>query len=394
MSIKVTAVAPNATAVQALAADLSAQGGGAVNTQVGLIDTICAEVVQARPDVVVAELPAPRENDLLMLGGALNSSPGTVMILLTADKSPNTLMGAMRAGVREVVHMPLANGELKEAYARQLDRLRQQRGIASRGEEAQVIGFVPAKGGAGATFLATSFAHALSRNGKRVALIDMNIHLGDAAIYLSDKPVASTVADLAQHERRLDVALLESTMLHCGANLWLLAAPESMESSVTVTPDIMGRILKLAQSHFDFVVLDLPRVPDAVSMRGLDLCRKLYLIAQSSMPFLHDGKRLLSALRELGVGRDRVELVINRQYKGSDLSVADVRTALHFDTAREIPNSYSAVAYAINHGVPLLRHAPKDPVGKALIAWAQEWQPAAEAEARNSGWLRGFTLGR
>jgi pilus assembly protein CpaE len=390
MSIKVSVVAPSPTAVQVMARDMAVTNVQAdVQSQVGSINAVCMEVLQGRPDLMVAELPAIGVDDLQMLGGALNSQPGTSVILLTADRSQATLLSAMRAGIREVVHTPLANGEFKAAYGRQIERLLSQREGAQ--SEGQVIAFMPVKGGSGATFLATNFAFALSRGKKRVAVIDLNLHLGDAAIFISDQPITSTMADLAQQEHRLDAALLETTMLKCASHLWLLAAPETLDAAVGIRAETVARIIALAATRFDFVVLDLGRVPDAVTLRALDMAQRLYLVAQSTLPFLHDGKRLLNLLRELGYPQEKIELVINRIEKGGDLSAADIRRALQFNSAREIPNSYANVAYAINHGLPLLQHAPRDPVAKALVSWSDEWLPPEQEAARSSGWFRSFT---
>lgn len=391
MSIKVSIIGSTPAATQGVSRDVSAVDVGAdVQSQVGSVEAVCLEVLKSRADIVVAEVPRLGGRDLEQIGSALASQPATTMILLTADRSPDTLLGAMRAGIREVVPTPLVNGEFKEAYARQLERLHAARGGTRA--DGKVLAFMPTKGGAGATFLATSFAHALSRHGKRVAVIDLNLHLGDAAIFLSDQPVTTTMATLAEQEHRLDGGLLESAMIHCGENLWLLAAPESLDAAVGIRPEAVAHIVALAATRFDFVVLDLGRVPDAATLRALDLAHRVYLVAQTTLPFLHDGKRLLNLLRELGYPQDKIELVINRVEKGGDLQPADVRRALQFQQAREVPNSYANVAYAINHGVPLLRHAPKDPVAKALGNWADEWAPP-EAEARG-GWLRALGRGR
>lgn len=392
MSTKVSIVSPTLAAAQSMARDIQALEVTAdVRVQAGSAELACDEIVQTAPDLLVVEMPAVKEGDLRKLEEALINRPSTSLILLTPDRSPEILLGAMRAGIREVVPTPLMNGEFKAAYARQMDRMRASSRVGGRAE-GDVIAFMPTKGGAGATFLATSFAYALSMRNKRVAVIDLNLHLGDAAIFVSDKPVMATMADLAQQEKRLDGALLESVMMQCADRLWLLASPESPDAAIGIRADTVGRIIALARNRYDFVVLDMGRVPDNVSLRALDVARTVYLVAQTTLPFLHDGKRLLSMLRDLGYPQDKLELVINRVEKGGDLSPADVRKTLHFERAREIPNSYAAVAYAINHGLPILRHAPKDPVARALAAWAEEWVPAA-LEGRG-GWLRGLGIGR
>lgn len=389
--MKVSAIAPDPAALARVTADMRTDGHAEFSSRVGTVDQLCSEVLQERPDLLVAELSAVGERDLAAIEAALAAQPHTSLILLSPERSPEFLLRAMQAGVREVVPLPLKNGEFREAFTRHYERLRlKQAGPRAAG---RVLAFMPTKGGCGATFLATGLAHALSLRDKRVAVIDLNLALGDAAIFLTEEPVRSTIAEVCAQEHRLDAALLEAAMSKLSERLWLLAATDP-ERAVGVRPDSVERILALARSRFDFVIVDLGRTLDGVSLRALDSADTTVLVAQATLPFVHNGKRLLQVLRELGYGPQKLQLVINRVEKGSDLSPADLRRALQFDAAREIPNSYANVATAINHGLPLLAHAPKDPVARALAAWAQELAPAPAAERARAGWMRGLGLSR
>jgi pilus assembly protein CpaE len=392
MSLKVSVIASSESASAPIVHDIKDLPRQVeLRASVGGLDDTCAALKKEAPDLIVAELSAVDADALNRIEFALSSNPQTAMILLTPERSPEMLLGAMRAGIREVLTTPLKNGEFKTALLRQVERMRGGRLPDRHG--GAVLAFMPTKGGSGSTFLATSLADALSRKDKRVALIDLNLHLGDAAIFLSDQPVTATMADLASQEHRLDAALLESVMLRVGPQLWLLASPESPDAAVGIRAETVGRIIAMARQRFDFVVLDVGRVPDNVTLRALDEAQTVYLVSQTSLPFLHDGRRLLSLLRELGYPQDKLQLVINRVEKGGDITPADVRAALNFNQAREIANSYAAVAYAINHGLPILKHAPRDVVARALLSWADELSPDPEKVSRG-GWFKGLGLGR
>ena len=304
------------------------------------------------------------------------------MILLSSDQSPDCLIRAMRAGVREVVPTPLANDELKAAYARQLDRLLAQRGIERK---ARVLAFLPAKGGSGSTFLSTNLAHALALRGRRVALIDMNLHFGDAVLFLCEAKPTQTIADVARESARLDATFLESIMMPAGENLWVLPAPDTPEGSMDVTPEAVERIVSLARSRFDFVLLDMGRMLDAAAVRALDQAESLYITLQLTLPFLHDAKRLLALLSTLGYQRDKLHVIVNRCEKGGEISSSDVQKSLGVPVDLEVPNSFLAVAHSINHGIPILTSAPRDAVSKALLTLADRLTPAAPERKR--GWF-------
>ena len=48
-----------------------------------------------------------------------------------------------------------------------------------------------------------------------------------------------------------------------------------------------------------------------------------------------------------------------------------------------MPNSFTAVAHAINHGIPILKSAPRDVVSKVLQTLADRLAPQAAERKRN-----------
>jgi len=69
----------------------------------GGVEDLAGEIENERPDLLVVELPALGVTELARVETALARSPATAMVLLTADRSPEYLLRAMRAGVREIV---------------------------------------------------------------------------------------------------------------------------------------------------------------------------------------------------------------------------------------------------------------------------------------------------
>ena len=325
------------------------------------------EVQRDPPDLLVLDAPALGEGDLALLESSLLSSPTTAMVLLSPDRSSEFLMRAMRAGVREVIPSPTPATELSAALARQLERLGLQRLATPAGT---VVALVPAKGGSGATFIATSLAAELAARGARTLLVDLNAPFGDAALHLVEERPATTLSDLARQVGRLDATLLESIAVDAGEGLSLLAAPDSIESFEEVGVEAFERILAMARSRFRFVILDVGRGLDPVTVRGLDRADRILLIAQPSLPYLHAARRVLDLFDGLGYQSDRIDLVLNRFERGGEPSADEAARMLGVKVSELIPNSYRAVGRAINQGQPIRQSAPRDPVAKALVALA------------------------
>lgn len=383
MTIKLTLLAASTQGLAELARQLpQADETISVSSVIGGAHQLSDEIEHSRPDLVVADVPALDDAALRRIEGSLAASPATSTIILSPDRTPEYQLKAMRAGVREVVPLPLSNGELKQAYGRQLGRIQVLRGGVRQGK---VLAFMPAKGGSGSTFLSTNLAYALAARGQRVALVDLNLHFGDAALFLSEKRPARTIAELAREAARLDGTFLESSMLAVAPDLWVLAAPDSPEASIDVKPEAVERIVSIARARFDFVVLDMGRVLEAATIRALDQAEAIYITLQLTLPFIHDAKRLVGLLGSLGYAREKLRIVVNRWEKGSEISSDDVRQALGSAVDLEVPNSFRAVAHSINHGVPILESAPRDPVARALAAMAGRLAPAQVERKR--GWF-------
>lgn len=364
-----------------------------VTTDVQSLHALNALVTDSRPDLVITEAVSLRDLDALE---ALSSVHPEIDYLLVAGAlTPDALMRAMRAGVREVLPVPAA----ADAVLAAVHRLARKRVPAAAGSAAaalhqgEVIGFVSCKGGSGATFVAANVAHLLARNGeRRVALIDMNLQFGDALLFVTNERAASNVAEVARNIHRLDAALLQSAMTLASPGLWVLPAPDDPAQAGDVTPAHVQAVLALASTMFDYVVVDVGRTINATSLRTLDACKFIYIVMQLTLPFIRDGKRLREVFRSLDYPSSKVRWIVNRYQKGGDISIDDLKRTLDLDHLLTLPNEYEVVAASVNQGIPVERLSPGSPITHALLGLAETIAPP-ERKAHASGWLSGLLRG-
>ena len=331
----------------------------------------------AIPDVLIVDQPRMEEDDLDQLERLGHLFPRMAFIVLSHDLSQDFLLRAMRAGVRQVLPAePTAS-----ALAFALDHIAEKMG-AQGGAQGKVLAFISCKGGSGSTFLATNLAYALSTGGKRVALIDMNLQFGDASLFVSDSKPLATLSDVASQIHRLDASFLASSMLAVTPNYSILAAPSDPSHASDVKPEHVDAIVALARRQYDFVVLDVGRSLDPVSIRALDHADTIYPVLQMTLPYIRDGKRLLTVFRNLDYGRGKVELIVNRHDKNSDIQLKDLENAFDTPSLRTMPNHYDAAAKSVNQGVPITQLVPDSPLSVALGAMARELTGAAAPQVQ------------
>lgn len=347
------------------------------------LENLALAATREHPDLVIMEGLSNEENKLKVLEQFSLRYPNVALIILCENASSEFLMGAMRSGVKDVLHLPLVMSELQTTVGRVEAKLKKADPMQKR---AKVIAFVASKGGSGATFLACNLGYVLAAtNEAKVALLDLNLQFGDAALFVSDHVPANTLANVTANISRLDASLLTSSMVQVLPNFGVLAAPEDAEHAQDVKPEHIEALLKLTSAQYDYVIMDIGRTLNATSVKALDHADLIFVVLQETLPFIRDSKRLIHALQSLGYTKDKVHLIINRYEKGGDIRLEDVEATLGMKVFKTIPNSYEAVSASVNQGVPMMKIARHDPVTKALQEVAQKLTEGSHT--KKNGWL-------
>lgn len=339
-----------------------------------------AEVMKSAPDLLLVEGMEAGDKNWPLLERVALALPQLVIAVLSGNQTPDYLRMAMRAGVREVL-VP-GSGELPKLIA----RVEQNLAHGPAHEKGRIIAFLPAKGSSGCTFITTSLAYSLaSRFNKRVLLVDLNLQVGDAAFFLSDKNPAFTLADVCQEVHRLDASMLAASAVQVMPNFSILASPGDAEKAMQVKPEHVARVLKAAVLHYDFVLLDLDRALDAVTLVALDNADLIMPVMQQSLPYLRDEVRLVKAFAGLGYSMDRIRPIVNRYDRKDEITLEQMTTALGIPVYHTVPNSYFNVTSAINQGKALASLDDRNEVVKAIDDIAQD---LTGIKVSKEGWLR------
>lgn len=252
-----------------------------------------------------------------------------------------------------------------------------------RGRTGFVIG---SKGGAGATVLSTSLAWALAEEGLQVVLIDLDVHEGQAAMHLCDRPAGPTLQDALRVGSRLDAVLLDTLLTPCGPRLRLLPAPrESLRhrDDPLPSPVDLRRIADLAAQQADWVLLDAPArllgpQPDPALAAWLHAADHRALVTLPQLTAAFNARRALERLRACTDGA--CDIVVNQVDRSERLGRAELQQALGGPSQtpvwRELPRRGHTVAQAVHQGLAVGQLAPRDPLSLALRHWALDWAHA------------------
>ena len=336
---------------------------------------------QQRPDIIIFETGNDFKSESDFISKLNLRHPDITLILLNPDQSPDMLLEAMRAGVREVLPSPVSRIALQTSISRIEEKLSHK---TTKQQNGKVVSFIPCKGGSGSTFLSTNLAYILaSEENQKVLLIDLNLQFGDAALFISDQTPSVNLAEVSRQIMRMDAAFLASSLTQILPNFGLLAAPEDPVQAMEVKPEHVEALLNLARNEYDFVILDIGRALDPVSVRALDMSDVIFPVMQLTLPFIRDAKRLLEVFRSLEYSTDKIKLLVNRHESGGEIRLEDVERTLNMSVFKTLPNSFKAAAASVNQGIPIVKLAHGNPITKSLQELAH--QLAHEGEA-SSGW--------
>lgn len=325
------------------------------------------------PDMILVEGICCDPAELAQVEYVTTHHPHIAVVLLCATTSPDFLINSMRAGVREVLPSPATPAALEATIKRVAGKLQ---GGAGR-STGKVLSFISCKGGSGATFLATNLGLELAQS-KSVLLIDLNLQFGDALTFVHESRPASTLADVAREIGRLDPSFLAASTVKVAPNFSLLAAPDDPSEAVEITPEHIEAVLALAVTQHDFVLLDLGRPINTHTVKALDRTHTVFNVLQANLPSLRNTKKMLAIFKSLGYPPEKIELIVNRFEKGSDIGLADIQRTLGRHTIHTVANSYKRVAASIDHGEPLMSSSPSNPVARSLAEFADSLSPRPE----------------
>lgn len=326
-------------------------------------------VAQATPDVAIVDLDSDEEKALALVEQVSRAHPDCGIVVVSSRTDGQLILKAMRSGAREFLSSPVQLDELMGA----LDRVTATSDGSKRNNSGSIISVAGSSGGVGSTTIAVNLAVALAQNPDHsVALIDLDLALGDADVFLDMMP-DYTLLDVAQNIGRLDLALLRKSLTKHESGIYLLPRPVQIEDSVEINEENFQKAMGLLRASFSHLVVDLSKSYNAIDMAALKASEHILLLTQLDLPCLRNVVRLLSAMESQEGLKDRVRVVVNRSgLDNSQISSQKAEETIARDIFWKIPNNYGVVSDCRNNGVPLVKSAPKAAITHSIAKLARK----------------------
>lgn len=322
---------------------------------------------QLEPDVVLLDLATNLARASEIIARVLQSRPGTQVIGLHVSNEAEALMTSLRRGASEFLYAPFAPATQLEAITR-IRRLLRPRFFVER-EAGRVVCFAAAKSGSGSTTLAVELAMALEKQGTgRVLLID-----GDLA--------GGTLSAVCDPPARPDSPSLLTALYDGGASSWhrhtarlgtleLLPAP-AVAFAEAANLSRLQEVIETARNSYAWTVIDLPIIPERISMMTAALSDAFFLVTTGELPSLHLGRRAFGLLQSLGFTRKAIRILVNRMSKRDGLAIADLEKIFGTRIEATLPQDYQSIHRRITSPGGMCQPlGAGSELGKAMLALA------------------------
>jgi pilus assembly protein CpaE len=327
----------------------------------GDVDVVVIDEVAGDPAAVVEQLD--------------QAAPEIPVIVLLDLDAASIAQTCILAGARAYVFRPVEPTDLIDLIRRiheKEDRRRRKTTPSGGPKTGRLITVHGPKGGVGTTTIAVNLAVAIyQQTGLRVVLVDGSLLSGDVAVAMNIAN-ENSIADVVAHLRELDGDLLNDTLLHHGAGVWVLPAPSELERAEVINGEETTAVLEALRQHYDVVVVDTASRPDEHLLAALDQSDVVLVACTPEIASLKNAARFLALAHELGYGDEKLKLTINRLSSHGSIPLKDIESNLRQKMAFGLPSDGIPVIEALNAGEPVVLMRPSARIAREIRSVAGE----------------------
>lgn len=308
-------------------------------------------VLEGRPDVVIIDISKKTDVAFDVIRKISANLEQCKIIVTSSNYSTDTVVKVMREGTREFLPKPI----IKENLINSLNNLARQGARADeQNQKCRIISTFSNKGGIGKTSIAANLALELANITKeKVALIDLNLQLGDITTFLGINP-SFDISYVVKNLSRIDETFLLSTLeKYKDTSLYVLADPPYLEQSKDISPEQIGTLLDTLKQTFSYIVVDTSADFSEKTVTALDRSDLILLISIANLPAIRNCQRCLDLFTRLGYEKEKTKVVLNRYMENDEIKSEDVEEVLDQKIYWKIPNNYFTIMSAINKGIPV-----------------------------------------
>lgn len=318
-----------------------------------------------KPNVVLLDLDV--KGNLALIPEFVSSFPEAALICVSSHWNAADAEQMVQAGAKGFLVKPFSSEELVQAV--------QTFGKNGMARGSEVLAFFSPKGKSGKTTLIANLAMSLaSRSGEPVGIIDADLQFGDMAVFFNLEP-KSTIVEATRDVKFLSPVTLNSYFVPVpeAENIHVLCGTKMPELAEMVEIAPFGDMVRMAQSLFRYVLIDLPPGFNPISIAASELADTTYVVAMvgGGYEVLHM-KRALEVFKAWPDCESRVKTIFTRVSPCTDQERRILEKELEYPISAIMPNEYLLVSAAANSGRMAVDIQPDTPLSVQISRLSKE----------------------
>ena len=327
-------------------------------------------VKKHKPAVVILDLFSGEEQALKVAEKITQNFPHTTLFATASHPKSEVIINAVRAGAREFLPKPISKDEFLKAIKKFIQwEIRRTNEEETNGKIISVFGV---KGGVGKTTIATNLAVTLAQTtSKSVILLDLNLQLGNAALFLNMQTKYSII-DVAQNIEDLDPAILKDILPKHDSGVYLLGGSPRIEEAESLLGTHLDQIITLLRANFDYIIIDTNESLNEFSLKALDEADSILTVLTVDLPCIYNARRCLDIFKRMEYDQDKLLIVVNRYNSNNGVALDQLQKSIDYPIFWKVPNEdYATVIGSINQGVPMSTISPRSKASQNIKKLAE-----------------------
>ncbi|MES2056839.1 MAG: pilus assembly protein CpaE, partial [Pseudomonadota bacterium] len=312
--------------------------------------------------------------------------PGTVVIAAGQVNDVRLYRDLVVSGIQDYLLKPLSPDMLREAFTHAQTMLNAPKVADASAERPHCsTAVIGARGGVGASTIATSVAWVLSEKGKRnTALLDLDVHFGTGALTLDLEP-GRGLTDAIENPSRIDGLFIERAMVKSSDTLSVLSAEAPINSPVLTDGAAFYQLQEEMRSAFECTVVDLPRNMLVLHPHLITDVQIAVVVTELTLAAARDSIRILSWLKS-NAPQTQVFVVANRVHANAQLEISrkDFEGSIERRIDFLVAFDQKIAAQSAKLGKPLAEAGKGSKTVAPIVDLAMKLMGAGDAAAENA----------
>jgi pilus assembly protein CpaE len=340
----------------------------------GLRNAIQSLSVSASPQILFVDLAESGDplNDINALAEVCE--PGTVVIAAGQVNDVRLYRDLVASGIQDYLLKPLHPDMLREAFTHAQTMLNAPKHVEkSDARPHSAIAVIGARGGVGASTIATSVAWLLAEKEKRsTALLDLDVHFGTGALNLDLEPGRGLI-DAIDNPSRIDGLFIERAMVKASEKLSVLSAEAPINTPLITDGAAFYQLQEEMRAAFECTVVDLPRGMLVQHAHLITEVQIAVIVTELTLAAARDTIRLLSWMKS-NAPQTTVMVVANRLHAGGQLEInrKDFEGSIERKLDYVVTFDQKLAAQAAKLGKPLAEAGKNSKTVAPIVALATE----------------------